>query len=235
MRKICIIPARGGSKRIPKKNIKLFHNKPMIAYSVDVAKQSGIFDKIIVSTDDTEIADIAKSYGADVPFMRPTNISDDFTGTAAVIAHAIDASQAFYKTEFSAVCCLYATAPFVQQEYLIQGYELLKTYKTDFVIPVTSFPFPIQRAVKFEGNKIIPFSSDDMKKRSQDLTEAYHDAGQFYWGTHTAWRTKQDIWQHDIMPIMIPRYFVQDIDTLADWQQAEFMYDIIKARTVEVV
>ena len=234
MNKICIIPARGGSKRIPKKNIRLFHGKPMIAYSIEAAKNSGIFDKIIVSTDDTEIADVAKSYGADIPFIRPSEISDDFTGTTVVIAHALHTTQEFYNTQFSAACCLYATAPFIQKDYLIKGYDLLKTHKTDFVVPVTSFPFPIQRAVKKSGNKIIPFSNDDMKKRSQDLTEAYHDAGQFYWGTDTAWQTKPDIWQNCVTPIIIPRYLVQDIDTPEDWDYAEMMFDMIKARTVEV-
>jgi pseudaminic acid cytidylyltransferase len=227
MTHICIIPARGGSKRIPKKNIKSFHGKPMIAYSIECAIKSGIFNKIIVSTDDAEIASVAQSYGADVPFMRPKAISDDFTGTADVIAHAIYASEQIYKTQFLSVCCLYATAPFVQKQYLVEGYNLLNNNQTDFVIPVTQFPFPIQRAVKKHNNMIVPFSSEDMKKRSQDLDDAYHDVGQFYWGTRSAWLEKKDIWSHKIMPIIIPRHLAQDIDTPEDWRYAEIMYQVL--------
>jgi pseudaminic acid cytidylyltransferase len=234
MNTICIIPARGGSKRIPRKNIKPFQGKPMIAHSIEVAKQSNVFDKIIVSTDDIEIAEIAKSYGAEIPFMRPQALSDDFTGTIDVIRHAVLACENFYQTAFDNVCCLYATAPFVEVKYLQQGKKILQATDCDFVIPVTSFPFPIQRAVKKDGNKIIPFSTENMQKRSQDLEEAYHDAGQFYWGTKDAWFASKEIWSQDISPIILPRYLVQDIDTLEDWRQAEIMYSTIKAQAREI-
>ena len=224
MTTICIIPARGGSKRIPRKNIKKFCGKPMIAYSIDVAKKSKIFDHIIVSTDNIEIADTAKYFGADVPFMRPDNISDDFTGTIDVIAHATRMSEQYYNQKFEHICCLYATSPFVQSQYLQSAYDLLKSSDVDFIIPVTSFPFPIQRAVKIDDNKLIPFSEDDMRKRSQDLDEAYHDAGQFYWGTYKAWTEKKDIWSNNVSPIILPRHLVQDIDTPEDWIQAEMMH-----------
>lgn len=224
MSKLCIIPARGGSKRIPRKNIKLFFQKEMISYSIEEAKKSNLFDNIIVSTDDQEIADIAIKYGAQVPFIRPNHLSDDITGTIEVIQHGILTAEKIYNTQFQKICCLYATAPFIQEKYLVQSFVRLEKEKSDFSIPVTSFPFPIQRAVTIRNNLIVPFSQECMKARSQDLEEAYHDVGQFYFGTRHAWMHYNNIWDAKISPVILPRYLVQDIDTLEDWKQAEMLY-----------
>lgn len=180
--KVAVIPARGGSKRIPQKNIKAFHGKPMIAYSIEAALASGCFDKVIVSTDDEEIATIAELYGAEVPFLRPANISDDYATTIDVMAHAIRwCNNVGWKVD--AVCCLYATAPFVLPEDLLQGYALLQEAGVQFAFSATSFPFPIRCAIKLaKDGSVSMFFSENEQVRSQDLEEAYHDAGQFYWG-----------------------------------------------------
>src|SRR6185369_859117 len=179
---IAVIPARGGSKRIPRKNIKPFMGQPVIAHSIAAALASGLFNRIIVSTDDEEIAMVARTCGAEVPFMRPAALADDFTGTNAVVSHAIrwllDHGQ-----PVSHVCCIYATAPFVSADYLRSGYEKLVDSGRSFAFSVTSFPFPIQRAIRIthEGT-VEPFFPEHISSRSQDLEEGYHDAGQFYWG-----------------------------------------------------
>lgn len=225
--KLAIIPARGGSKRIPRKNIKFFSGKPIIAWSIQAARDSNVFDQIIVSTDDKEIADISREYGADVPFMRPSVLSDDYTNTMPVIAHAI---EWYIKRgiEPIQVCCIYATAPFVQANDIRQGVETLTKTGADFVFSVTSFGFPIQRAMKLDSDGYIKmFDSSYYKTRSQDLTKAYHDAGQFYWGTNSAWRKDVPIFDARSVPIILPRYRVQDIDTLEDWQQAETLMKVI--------
>ena len=178
---ICIIPARGGSKRIPKKNIKNFFGKPLIAYSIEVAIASQLFDKIIVSTDDEQIAEIAKEYGAEVPFIRPPKLSDDFTGTQDVINHTIDFLES-QGENYEYICTLYATAPLLQKEYLIQGYEKLKESNAINAFSATSMPFPIQRTFKLDVNgRCAMFTPEYYMSRSQDLEEAYQDAGQFYW------------------------------------------------------
>lgn len=225
--RLCIIPARGGSKRIPRKNIKAFCGKPMIAYSIEAAIQSGCFDKIVVSTDDEEIARIAKSYRAEVPFMRPPELSDDHTATIPVIAHAIRAIRASVKDvkEVEAVCCLYATAPFVQPVYIQEAYQKLITCKAAYCFSATSFPFPIQRAIRLtQENRVEMFSPENFAVRSQDLEEAYHDAGQFYWGTVQAWLEGKIIFAPHSSAVLLPRHLVQDIDTPEDWLRAEFMF-----------
>ena len=219
---IAVIPARGGSKRIPRKNIKEFCGKPMIAYSIEAARKSECFDKIIVSTDDEEIAEVAKRYGAEVPFMRPLELSDDFTPTIPVIAHAIDNCGEILK-DIKAVCCIYATAPFVNATYIQKAYEKLLTCKASYCFSATTFPFPIQRAFKMD-NGVEMFYPEYFNTRSQDLEEAYHDAGQFYWGTPNAWRTNEIIFAPHSEAVILPRYLVQDIDTMEDWQRAELMY-----------
>jgi len=222
--KLCIIPARGGSKRIPRKNIKAFCGKPMIAYSIEAAKASGLFDKIVVSTDDEEIAKIAKSYGAVVPFMRPRELSDDHTATIPVIAHAIRASVDDINN-VEAVCCIYATAPFVQAQYIQEAYAKLLTCKALYAFSATSFPYPIQRAIRLtKEDRIEMFSPENFAVRSQDLEEAYHDAGQFYWGTPEAWLEGKIIFAPHSTAILLPRHLVQDIDTPEDWTRAEFMF-----------
>ena len=227
---VAIIPARGGSKRIPKKNIKLFHGKPLIAYSIEVAIKSKLFDKVIVSTDDEEIAKIARSYGADVPFLRPKELSDDFTGTGAVVNHAIEfLKQNEEKIDF--VCTIYATAPFLFVNYLIEGFEKLKNSNAKNAFSCTSMPFPIQRTFKITQNERCEmFWSENFTKRSQDLEEAFQDAGQFYW-TNLNIKSNEIIFGKDSIPIVLPRHLVQDIDTLEDWIRAEFMYEaLIKSK-----
>lgn len=221
---IAIIPARGGSKRIPQKNIKLFAGKPLISYSIDAARKSALFDKIIVSTDSEDVADIAKTLGAEVPFMRPQNLSNDLVGTRPVTNHAIKyCMEQFYKPEFC--CCIYATAPFLQAKYLQQGLDSLK-HNSDksFAFSVTTFPFPVQRALLKTTKGIAPMFPENINKRSQDLEEAYHDAGQFYWGKTDDYLSKQKIFSERSLPVILPRHLVQDIDTPEDWLRAELMY-----------
>jgi pseudaminic acid cytidylyltransferase len=221
---IAIIPARGGSKRIPGKNIKEFAGKPLIAYSIDAAKASGLFDKIIISTDSEEVTEVAKAYGADVPFIRPQALSNDVVGTRPVTNHAIKfCIEHFYKPEFC--CCIYATAPFLQAEYLQQGLDLLKqNNEKSFAFSVTSFPFPIQRALKKSAEGVSPMFPENIGKRSQDLEEAYHDAGQFYWGKTEEYLSDKKIFSHHSLSVVLPRHLVQDIDTPEDWLRAELMY-----------
>ncbi|AGR78433.1 CMP-pseudaminic acid synthetase [Aliarcobacter butzleri 7h1h] len=224
---VAIIPARGGSKRIPKKNIKNFHGKPLIAYSIEVALKSKLFDKVVVSTDDEEIAKIAKEFGAEVPFLRPKELSDDFTGTGAVINHTIN----FLKEQgenIDFICTIYATAPLLQEKYLIKAYEKIKDSNAKNAFSCTSMPFPIQRTFKITQNERCEmFWPENFHTRSQDLEEAFQDAGQFYW-TNLNIKSNEIIFSKDSIPIILPRYLVQDIDTLEDWQRAEFMYEAIK-------
>jgi pseudaminic acid cytidylyltransferase len=222
--RLAIIPARGGSKRIPRKNIKEFCGKPMIAYSIEAAIKSGCFDKIVVSTDDEAIANLARSLGADVPFMRPRELSDDHTATIPVIAHAIRASVEDIST-IEAVCCIYATAPFVQANYIQKAYKKMLTCKASYAFSATSFPFPIQRAIRLsKDDRVEMFSPENFAVRSQDLEEAYHDAGQFYWGTPKAWLEGKIIFAPHSTAVLLPRHLVQDIDTPEDWMRAEFMF-----------
>ena len=221
---LAIIPARGGSKRIPGKNIKEFAGKPLIAYSIEVAIKSGLFDKILVSTDSQEVANIALGLGVEVPFMRPAELSNDIVGTRPVSNHAIEyCIEHFFKPEFC--CCIYATAPFLQVEYLQQGLGSLKTEKEKaFAFSVTSFPFPVQRALSINEQGINPMFAEQIGKRSQDLEEAFHDAGQFYWGRTDDYLSAKRIFSNNSLPIVLPRHLVQDIDTPEDWQRAELMY-----------
>lgn len=222
---IAIIPARGGSKRIPRKNIKDFFGKPLIAYSIQAALDSNLFDKVIVSTDDEEIAKIAKQYGAEVPFLRPKELSDDFTITQDVIDHAI---QYLENKNYEYICTIYATAPFLQKKYLIQGYEKLKKSDAVNAFSSTSMPFPIQRTFKVDENgRCEMFTPEYYKSRSQDLEEAYQDAGQFYW-TKRNKKSDKVMFGSDSIPIILPRHLVQDIDTLEDWTRAQFLYQALK-------
>lgn len=225
--KLCVIPARGGSKRIPRKNIKDFCGKPMIGYSIEAALQSKCFDQVIVSTDDQEIAEVAESFGATVPFMRPDELSNDYAGTIPVIKHAIEWFEQDGQTP-GLVCCLYATAPFVQAHAIQQAYAQLEESQADYCFSVTSFGFPIQRAIKLTQDKRVEmFSPENFNTRSQDLEEAYHDAGQFYWGKAEAFKQQKPLFSKDASPYILPRYLVQDIDTLEDWKRAELMYQVL--------
>jgi N-acylneuraminate cytidylyltransferase len=227
--RLAVIPARGGSKRIPRKNIKMFCGKPMIAWSIMAAQESGCFDQIIVSTDDAEISDVAQRYGAAVPFIRPAELSDDYTGTIPVIQHAIRAvTNMGHKP--AEICCIYATAPFVSAVDLRQGLQVLGQNQCSYAFSVTSYAFPIQRAVRLnEAGRVEMFDASQFAVRSQDLEEAYHDAGQFYWGTAAAWQSGKMIFSPESAPVVLPRYRVQDIDTPEDWARAEWMFKAINA------
>ena len=228
--KLAIIPARGGSKRIPRKNIKPFCGKPMIAWSIEAALESGCFDRIIVSTDDEEIAEVARQYGAEVPFLRPLELSDDHTGTIPVIRHAIETINSQGRAVEQA-CCLYATAPFIRAEDLRRGLEILQGSGGDYAFSVTSYAFPIQRAIRLtpEG-RVEMFNPEHFSTRSQDLEEAYHDAGQFYWGRADAWLQGKMIFSPASLPVMLPRHRVQDIDTPEDWVRAEWLFKAMQAQ-----
>lgn len=220
---IAIIPARGGSKRIPRKNIKAFCGKPMISYAIEAAKQSGLFEQIIVSTDDEEISAVARSYGARVPFLRPPELSDDFTGTGAVVHHALSWLQE-HGEHFDYVCTIYATAPLLESSYLREGFEALQKSDAIHAFSCTSMPFPIQRTFKITSqNRCEMFWPENAAKRSQDLEEAYQDAGQFYWSKIGS-KSTQPMFGADSIPIVLPRHLVQDIDTPEDWTRAELMH-----------
>jgi N-acylneuraminate cytidylyltransferase len=222
--KVAIIPARGGSKRIPRKNIRPFAGKPLIAYSIDVARESGLFDRVIVSTEDTEVAEVARTCGAEVPFLRPRELADDHTGTNAVVQHALgwlagQGSPAEY------ACCIYATAPFLTPGDLRVAHDLLIESGKSYVFSVTTFPFPIQRAIRrLPSGEVEAMYPEHVMTRSQDLEEAYHDAGQFYWGRAQAFLDNVVVFSRASLGHVLPRHRVQDIDTPEDWIRAEYMY-----------
>jgi len=223
---VAIIPARGGSKRIPRKNLLPFDGVPMIVRSIRTALASGLFEQVVVSTDDTEIAELALAHGAQVPFLRPAELADDFTGTAAVIVHALQQLPAF-----DYACCLYATAPLLQARFLRQGFELLEQHPDkSFAFSVCSFGFPVQRALTLDGQGALTALYPEFRQtRSQDLPEAFQDAGQFYWGRSEAWLRGEVLYSPASLPVILPRHLVQDIDTLQDWKRAEFLYAALKA------
>lgn len=226
--KLAVIPARGGSKRIPRKNVKIFGGKPIIAWSIEAALKSGCFDRVIVSTDDPEIAEVSRKWGAETPFIRPAELSQDHTATIPVIRHAIEWFIEHDETP-DITCCIYATAPFIRTEDLRRGLDVLLEENSDYAFSVTSFPFPIQRAVKITSDgRLEMFQPECFNVRSQDLDEAYHDAGQFYWGRSDAWIKEKVIFSHNAAPLVLPRYRVQDIDTAEDWIRAEMMFELLK-------
>ena len=227
---LAVIPARGGSKRIPRKNIKMFHDQPMIAWSIQAAIDSGCFDEIWVSTDDEEIAAVAQAYGAKVPFLRPAHLSDDFATTADVMSHAVEEFGKLNHALPDYICCLYATAPFVTKTDLVHGLEKIKNNNTlHYVFSATTYPFPIQRAIKLnEQGTVEMFSPQYFNVRSQDLEESWHDAGQFYWGTAEAWINKAMIFASQSRVVELPRFRVQDIDTQEDWDRAEWLFKAIQ-------
>lgn len=218
---ICVIPARGGSKRIPRKNVRDFCGRPMISWSIKAAIDSGCFDRIVVSTDDNEIARIAVDCGAEAPFRRSPELSDDHTPTVPVIADAITQLAIENQTP---VCCLYATAPFAMPSDLRKGLELLRNTEAPFVLSVTTYAFPIQRALRRDRSGVVEmFDPARMLTRSQDLEEAWHDAGQFYWGYTESWTSGRGVFEAGAQGLPLPRYRVQDIDTEEDWVRAEQM------------
>lgn len=225
--KIAVIPARGGSKRIPRKNIRLFCGKPVMAYSIAAAQEADLFDQIVVSTDDEEIASVARASGATTPFLRPREMADDFTGTNAVVRHAI----AWFNGQghdITHACCIYATAPLIQARFIREGYDTIARSDAAFAFSVTSYAFPVQRALRLTtGGRVDALYPEHRTTRSQDLEAAYHDAGQFYWGTASAFLEDLPLFSPRSIGVVLPRFLVQDIDTLEDWEQAEFMYQAV--------
>jgi pseudaminic acid cytidylyltransferase len=221
---IAVIPARGGSRRIPRKNIKGFCGKPMLAWSIGTAKASGLFDHILVSTDDAEVAEIAGAYGAELPFRRPAPLSDDHTGTTDVVAHAIRwALDEGWAVEV--VCCIYATAPFLQAGDLARGLAALQSGDWAYAFAATDFAAPIFRSFTQHADGGIEMVFPELySARSQDLPRALHDAGQFYWGRPAAWLEGRRIFDRASVPVFIPRWRVQDIDEPDDWIRAEMMF-----------
>lgn len=228
---VCIIPARGGSKRIAGKNLKSFMGRPILTYSIDIAKKAKIFDQIIVSTDCQEIADIALSYGALVPFMRPAKIADDHATTLDVIKHAIQWLNINEKQTISAVCCLYATVPFLRSSDLCDGLNLLVSTNCQYSFAATRFSYPIQRALRLTSqNNVDMIWPKHSSTRSQDLETIYHDAGMFYWGKPSAFLSDLAIFAPHSKAVTIPHFRVQDIDEPDDWLRAEMLYQILLQR-----
>jgi len=223
---IAIIPARGGSKRIPRKNIKMFSGKPMISWSINIAKQSGLFDHIIVSTDDDEVKNIANEWGADTPFMRPDDLADDLTPTVPVIAHAVQ-SCIDIGLVADYVCCIYPCAPFIQKEDLVEAFDLMKQKNAEFAYPVAEYAHPIQRAMrKIPSGKMEFISPQFELVRTQDLELTYHDAAQFYWGKASSWLEHKKM-HTDGIGMPIPKWRVVDIDSTEDWLRAENLYKAV--------
>tara|TARA_B100001142_G_scaffold263431_1_gene266704 strand:- start:3226 stop:3912 length:687 start_codon:yes stop_codon:yes gene_type:complete len=223
MSNICIIPARGNSKRIAKKNIKHFFGKPIIAYSIEAAIKSGLFDEVMVSTDNKEIAEIAKTYGAKIPFYRSKKNSDDFATTYDVIEEVIKKYKNEGK-EFKNICCIYSCAPFVTESKLNLGFKKLIENTFDTVFPIIEYSFPIERAVKITNGKITPLNAKYLDTRSQDLTKSYHDAGQFYWMKTQKILASNKIITDNCGGIVITEMEGQDIDTEIDWNLAEMKF-----------
>jgi pseudaminic acid cytidylyltransferase len=223
---VAIIPARGGSKRIPRKNIKDFCGKPMLAYAITTARQSGLFDHVVVSTDDDEIAHIAHSWGADIPLERPAELAGDNIATAPVIAHAIQALGKLGWT-FDHVCCIYPCVPLLSSEDLSGALSHLQDSQADYCFPVTEYPSAIERAMRIsESGRMQPFFPEFELVRTQDMEAAYYDAGQFYWGSSQAWLSNPKIHSNG-SGFVIPNWRVIDIDTPDDWKRAELMHRVI--------
>jgi pseudaminic acid cytidylyltransferase len=230
---VAIIPARGGSKRVPRKNVREFCGRPMIEWSIHAALESGCFERVVVSTDDSEIADVARRAGAEVPFVRPAGLSGDLSGTTAVIAHAISALE-LGESPDSLACCLFATAPFVRSGDLRRASHLFEAKDLDYVLSITQFDAPIQRAIRLDNQgRIGMFHPENFHIRSQDLEPAYHDAGQFCWGTAKAWMEGKPVFLARTAPYLLPRHRVQDIDTLEDWKRAERMFRAMRSEVPE--
>ena len=229
--RIAVIPARGGSKRIPRKNVKLFAGQPMISYAIKTAIESRLFDHVIVSTDDVDVVEVARKFGAEVPFIRPRELSDDDTATVPVIVHAIDNCNEL-GMNFDAVCCIYPCVPFLQVRDLVESSQLFTSSASHFCFPIVEFPSPIQRALTIDTQGMVtPFFQGNELSRTQDLTVTYHDAGQFYWGTINAWNSNKSI-HGNAVGFPIPSWRIIDIDTPDDWIKAELYWECAKATLV---
>ena len=236
--RLAIIPARGGSKRIPRKNIRPFCGLPIIGYSIRAALQSACFDQVVVSTDDPEIAECARSFGAQTPFVRPAHLADDHTTSRAVINHAIEACAEVFGRKADLVCCLYPTAPFVRATDLVAAFAQLqdtppegRIFEPEFVFSATEYPFPIQRALRRKPDGSVEmFEPQHRNTRSQDLEPAFHDAGQFYFGYPDAFLAGHPMFGARSLPFLLPSYRVRDLDTLADWEHAELLWSVLELR-----
>lgn len=227
MNKLCIIPARGGSKRIPRKNIKDFLGKPIIAYSIEAAIKSGLFEEVMVSTDDEEIAGVARQYGASVPFLRSAETSNDYATTVDVLLEVVDK----YKEQgqnFDTICCLYSTAPFVTSDRLKEASSQISD-TIDACFTIVQYSYPIQRSLRInEDNCVVMKFPEYLKSRTQDLEKVYHDAGQFYFVKTDVLVKEKTVWCKRTAPLILSELEVQDLDTLTDWQLAEMKYQLIK-------
>ena len=220
---VALIPARGGSKRIPRKNIRLFHGRPLIAYSIETARESGLFDRIVVSTDDEEIAEVARKWGAEVPFLRDPEYADDHATATDAVEHSLKRLEATGES-IDYACTIYPTAPLLEASYLVEGLERLKNSDAWYAFSATSMPFPIWRTFHLtKEGRCEMFWPEHFGTRSQDLKEAYQDAGQFYWERRDEGKPPFRFASY-ALPILLPRYMVQDIDTFEDWERAEMMF-----------
>jgi N-acylneuraminate cytidylyltransferase len=227
--KIAIIPARGGSKRIPRKNIKMFSSKPIISYSIDAALKSNVFDEVMVSTDDEEIAEIAKKYGANVPFYRSKELSSDLAMTAPVLVEVLGQYEKLGQN-FDYTCCIYPCAPFISSQRLKEGMDLLLESGADSVLPVVKFSYPPQRCLVLRNGKLIMLYSENYNVRSQDLEPHYHDVGQFYCLKSMSLKKEEKLFCEYTLPIVFRESEMQDIDTEEDWKIAEMKYKILHDR-----
>ena len=224
---ISIIPARGGSKRIPRKNIKPFCGKPILAYSIEAALKSGLFEEVMVSTDDGEIAETARRYGASVPFMRSAETANDFAILKDVLVEVLGRYKSLGKN-FEQVCCILPTAPLIEAGDIVKSHEILEEEKCVSVIPVVKYYYTIFRSLKIDGGRLVMNWPENYSKRSQDLPDAYHDAGLFYWYSRKYFEEKVAGFGRDARPYIIDEAKAQDIDTPEDWKMAEMKYRILK-------
>lgn len=227
MSMLCIIPARGGSKRIPRKNIKPFMGKPIIAYSIEAALKSGVFDDVMVSTDDEEIAGVARQYGAAVPFLRSAVTSNDYATTVDVLLEVINRYKEQGKV-FDTICCLYSTAPFVTSERLREASSQISD-TIDACFTIVQYSYPIQRSLRINDSDYVEMKyPEHLKSRTQDLEKVYHDAGQFYFVKTDVLIQEKTVWCKRTAPLILSELEVQDLDTLTDWQLAEMKYQLLK-------
>ena len=231
MKNLAIIPARGGSKRIPRKNIRDFFGKPIIAYSIQAALSSGLFDEVMVSTDDEEIAEIVRQYGATVPFMRSEKTSDDFATTTDVLVEVIELYKKMERA-FENVCCIYPAAPLIKSQHLINGYEMFIKENRISVFPIVAFSHPVQRGFVINPElKTVMMFPENAMVRSQDIQKVYHDAGQWYWLNTESFLADKKIFSSNSASVILSEIEVQDIDTLVDWKMAEFKYEYLQSLT----
>lgn len=229
MKNIAIIPARGGSKRIPRKNIRLFLGKPVIAYSIEAALQSGLFEEVMVSTDDEEIAGVAREYGAKVPFMRSAETANDYATTADVMLEVLNTYEERGET-FGRVCCIYATAPFITPGRLQEAFAMMEKEHFESVFTAVAYSYPVQRGLRIERNRMNMVWPEYKDARSQDLETIYHDAGQFYWSATENLYVNKNLWGPNTGGLILSELEVQDLDTETDWRLAEMKYQLLQTR-----